>query len=239
MMLALWAMPLMAQEGTYMQARQAAIAGRTEEAVQLYCSLGEYKDAARKCAELRGGLANLSNRNEGNFQAGVKAFNARKFEQARYYFNEVTGPRYDLAQQFLNIRIPEAERTPPPPPKKVATKGEPKKDAKVEPPAPVAPEIETTLAAAVREYYSAKFEDAEKHFQAYLDSNGAKRGICQFYLGASRLTRFYLGGTRNEDSKLFVDAKTAFRAAAKTEGFRLPEQYMSPKILEVYKGVTQ
>ncbi|MFB3916565.1 MAG: hypothetical protein ACE14M_07540 [Terriglobales bacterium] len=31
---------------------------------------------------------------------------------------------------------------------------------------------------------------------------------------------------------------SAFRAASRTEGFRLPKQYVSPKIFEFYKGAT-
>jgi hypothetical protein len=268
-MLLVFVLPGAAQEGTYLQARQAAQQGRTEEAVNLFCSLGNYKDAAMQCVQLRSQLEGLSRRNEMNFQAGIRAFNEHKYDQARWYFDQVTGPRYQQAQEYLNVRIPAAERggggstgpvviTGPTDRKRTEHKDHKQQqttntggtgtttttttttgNTTTGTTTAVNSETESLLHTAIHEFYAGKLIDSEKHLEQYLNANGSRRGICEFYLGASKLTRFYLRGTRNEDSQLVAEAQNAFRVAAKTEGFRLPSQYVSPKILEVYRGVTQ
>ena len=94
------------------------------------------------------------------------------------------------------------------------------------------------LAKGIREFYQGLFEKAETHISDYLDVNGSKTGLSQFYMGASKLTRFYLGGER--DAGLKRDADAAFRLAKKTSGFNPPgESYLSPKILKAYQDVSQ
>ncbi|MFB3812856.1 MAG: hypothetical protein ACE14L_02000 [Terriglobales bacterium] len=262
--------PLFAQEGIYQQGRQAMNQGRTEEAINAFCSLGEYKDAAQYCARLRAQLENLNRGNEANFQSGVRAFQQGNYDLARRYFDQVTGPRYEEAQQYLNVRIPAAmrggggqpqvttpaatitfpknsaipavsakkpEKITPPPIKEPAKVAE--ITPEVTPPMTTATDADAALREGLRWFYAGRFNDAETSLQQYLDGGGSKRGVAEFYLGASRLSRFYLAGARNEDTPLFVQARTAFRHASKVEGFVVPEQYVSPKILEVYRSSVQ
>jgi hypothetical protein len=99
-------------------------------------------------------------------------------------------------------------------------------------------EADVMLAKGIREYYQGLFEKAETHISDYLDVNGSKTGLSHFYMGASKLTRFYLGGER--DAGLKRDADAAFRLAKKTSGFNPPgESYLSPKILKAYQDVSQ
>jgi TolA-binding protein len=269
--------PLFAQEGAYQQGRQAMNQGRTEEAIQDFCSLGGYKDAPQLCAQLRMQLENLNRANEANFQNGVRAFQQGNYEQARQYFDQVTGSRYNEAQQYLNSRIPAAMKggaanrapavTPPAVSAPAATISFPKNSAnpvvskkaaeKVSPPPPppikeeakseisaptttaVSADAEAALRDSLRSFYAGNFSDAETKLQAYIDGGGGKRGMAQFYLGASKLSRFYLAGARNEDTALLMQARTAFRQASKVEGFVLPEQYVSPKIVELYRNSVQ
>lgn len=99
-------------------------------------------------------------------------------------------------------------------------------------------EADVMLAKGIREYYQGLFEKAEVHITDYLDVNGSKTGLSHFYLGASKLTRFYLQGAK--DSGLKRDAEAAFRLAKKTSGFRPPgESFLSPKILKAYQDVSQ
>jgi hypothetical protein len=99
-------------------------------------------------------------------------------------------------------------------------------------------EADVMLAKGIREFYQGLFEKAETHISDYLDVNGSKTGLSQFYMGASKLTRFYLGGER--DAGLKRDADAAFRLAKKTSGFNPPgESYLSPKILKAYQDVSQ
>jgi hypothetical protein len=63
--------------------------------------------------------------------------------------------------------------------------------------------------------------------------------LSQFFLGASLLSRYYLGGERSDDRRLLDEAKNAFKRAKSAPGFNPPaEKYVSPKILKVYQEVT-
>ncbi len=96
-------------------------------------------------------------------------------------------------------------------------------------------EADVMLAKGIREFYTGMYEDAEVHIKDYLAANGSKTGLAQFYLGAIRVTRYYLAGAGDSDKKLLADATTAFRAARQTAGFAPPDQHVvSPKILKVF-----
>ena len=95
-------------------------------------------------------------------------------------------------------------------------------------------EADVMLAKAIREFYQGEYEQSEVHIQDYLDVNGSKTALGYFYKGASKLTRYYLGGA--SDGKLMHDAQELFRNAKKTPGFAPPGQnYISPKILKVFE----
>lgn len=97
-------------------------------------------------------------------------------------------------------------------------------------------DADVMLTRAIGEFYSGRFDQAEVHIQDYLDVNGSKAGLSYFYLGVSKLTRYYLGGAQESDRKLLRDARDAFRQAKQSPGFQPPEKYVSPKILKVYSG---
>jgi len=100
-------------------------------------------------------------------------------------------------------------------------------------------EADVLLAKAITEFYQGLYTDAEVHIRDYLNFNGGKVGLSNFFLGASRLTRFYLNGARADDRRLYTDAQAAFRLAKQTGGFKAPdEKYLSPKILEAFAEVT-
>jgi tetratricopeptide (TPR) repeat protein len=99
-------------------------------------------------------------------------------------------------------------------------------------------EADVMLAKGIREYYQGLFEKAEVHIDDYLNVNGSKTGLSHFYMGASKLTRYYLNGEK--DSGLKRDAEAAFRLAKQTAGFKPPgESFVSPKILKAYQDVSQ
>ncbi|MGH9601753.1 MAG: hypothetical protein ACRD24_05130 [Terriglobales bacterium] len=100
-------------------------------------------------------------------------------------------------------------------------------------------EADVLLASAIGEFYKGSYEDAEFHIRLYLENNGGKAGLGQFYLGVSRLTRYFLRGAKPDDRKLMDDGIAALKVAKKTSGFRAPgEQYLSPKILKLYQDAT-
>ncbi|MGH9669553.1 MAG: hypothetical protein ACRD3A_05505, partial [Terriglobales bacterium] len=92
-------------------------------------------------------------------------------------------------------------------------------------------EADVLLASAIGEFYKGSYEDAEFHIRLYLENNGGKTGLGQFYLGVSRLTRYFLRGAKPDDRRLMDDGLSALKLAKKTSGFKAPgEQYLSPKI---------
>ncbi|MGH9530879.1 MAG: hypothetical protein ACRD2Q_00700, partial [Terriglobales bacterium] len=100
-------------------------------------------------------------------------------------------------------------------------------------------EADVLLATAIGEFYKGSYEDAEFHIRLYLENNGGKAGLGNFYLGVSRLTRYFLRGAKPDDRRLMDDGLTALKAAKKTSGFKAPgEQYLSPKILKLYQDAT-
>lgn len=100
-------------------------------------------------------------------------------------------------------------------------------------------EADVMLAKAIREFYTGLYEQSEVHIRDYLDAQGSKIGLSQFYLGASLLSRYYLGGEQPHERRLLDEAKSAFQRAKSASGFKPPaEKYISPKILKVYQEVT-
>lgn len=98
-------------------------------------------------------------------------------------------------------------------------------------------EADVMLAKAIREFYQGEYEQSEVHIQDYLDVNGSKTALGYFYKGASKLTRYYLGGS--EDAHLMKEAQELFRNAKKVPGFKPPGQnYVSPKILKVFEATS-
>jgi len=96
-------------------------------------------------------------------------------------------------------------------------------------------EADFMLAKGINEFYRQEFESAETHIRDYLDGAGSKTGLANFYLGASKLTRYILGGQQQDDHKLLVQAEDNFRNAKKVEGFAPPEKFVSPKIVKKYQ----
>jgi hypothetical protein len=97
-------------------------------------------------------------------------------------------------------------------------------------------EADVMLVKAIREYYQGQYDDAEVHIKDYLNVNGSKAALANFYLGASKITRYYLGGEQPHDKKLLADAQDQFRLAKKAGGFTPPgQEVISPKILKAYE----
>jgi hypothetical protein len=118
-------------------------------------------------------------------------------------------------------------------------------------PAIAAPGTNPELMHGIRAYYDGDYLAAEKALAAQSARSGPPSGMAAFFLGASRLSRLYLQGGNGvpdapdvgalgwKDETLLNAARDAFRQAAKTEGFVVPEPYVSPKIVETYKSVSR
>jgi len=76
-----------------------------------------------------------------------------------------------------------------------------------------------------RVFTSRNLRALRPHIRDYLDGAGSKSGLANFYLGASKLTRYILGGETAETiTKLLVQAEDNFRNAKKVQGFAPPEK---------------
>jgi Tfp pilus assembly protein PilF len=93
---------------------------------------------------------------------------------------------------------------------------------------------DTLLLDIVKTYYAGSYQDAEDRLKVYIYNNqGKKKGLANFYLGASMLTRYYLSG--GNDDTLRREAKNKFKAAKDVEGFKPPDKLVSPKIMKVFE----
>jgi hypothetical protein len=96
-------------------------------------------------------------------------------------------------------------------------------------------EEDPVLAAAINDFYSGNYSDANARLQNYVvQTKPAKPGLSQFYLGVIQATQYYLGGETNPN--LLQEAKRRFKEAKGVEGFVPPEKYISPKIMRVYQS---
>jgi hypothetical protein len=94
----------------------------------------------------------------------------------------------------------------------------------------------SSLASGIRAFYGENFVDAENSLRQYLAGTASGRGLGEFYLGASELTRSYLAGDNGGDQSLQVLAQQAFRQARQEANFVPPERYVSPKIIAAFEN---
>ena len=111
------ALPAMGQKKgvVYKLAETAAVAGKIEDAQRLYCQVAEmdpeYKNAKMLCAVMTQELEKESKNNEERFKLGVKSFNEGNYDAALHEFNNIRwGPRLKEAQEYLNVKIPQARK---------------------------------------------------------------------------------------------------------------------------------
>ena len=93
-------------------------------------------------------------------------------------------------------------------------------------------EADTLLGKGITEFYTAQFDDALIDLRNYLQFKGEKVGLANFYIGALKATQYHLAGA--SDQKYLEAALAAFKAAKKAPKFKVPEKYVSPKIMEMY-----
>ena len=95
-------------------------------------------------------------------------------------------------------------------------------------------ESDTLLAKGITEYYTGNFDDAYSDLRSYLQFKGEKMGLANFYLGALKATQYHLGG--GTEQKALEAANNFFKAAKKSPKFKVPERYVSPKIVSMYNN---
>jgi hypothetical protein len=96
---------------------------------------------------------------------------------------------------------------------------------------PAAGVLRMELAEGLEQFYAGNYAAAIQHLNEYAQSKGEKQPLAHFYLGASKLARFYLTGSEN--AGLQQDALKDL-AGAKQAGFTAESEEVSPKILQAY-----
>jgi tetratricopeptide (TPR) repeat protein len=91
------------------------------------------------------------------------------------------------------------------------------------------------LAEGLDQFYSGDYASASQHLDAYARASTENQPLVRFYLGASKLARFFLTGS--EDASLRQDAMNDLKIA-KQAGFNADGQDVSPKIMQAYKDLT-
>jgi tetratricopeptide (TPR) repeat protein len=99
---------------------------------------------------------------------------------------------------------------------------------------PRAGALKMKLVEGLDQFYSGDYVASAEHLEDYVQGNGEKQALAHFYLGASKLARFYLTG--NSDDALRQDALKNFKDA-KQAGFKAEAQEVSPKIMQAYRDL--
>jgi tetratricopeptide (TPR) repeat protein len=87
------------------------------------------------------------------------------------------------------------------------------------------------LLLGLDQFYSGDYVSAIQQLQDYSRTGTQKQPLARFYLGASKLARYFVTGS--EDSALQQDALNDLKIA-KQAGFKTTNQDISPKLLEAY-----
>jgi outer membrane biosynthesis protein TonB len=95
-----------------------------------------------------------------------------------------------------------------------------------------------TLAQAIRDFYSFKYQDAESGLTDYLSSTTARsRGAAYFYLGATRLSIQVMETSSQKVETILnnPNVQKSFKQA-RDEHYQPVEKYVSPLILRAWRG---
>ena len=88
------------------------------------------------------------------------------------------------------------------------------------------------LEQGISAFYAGNYDDADMYLSAYAEETNQRQDLVHFYLGASKISRFFLEG--GQDRSLRDEAVAEFRLA-KQQGFKASNQDVSPKILKAYE----
>lgn len=177
------------------------------------------------------------------YEKAVAAFDQNDFESAKTLFRRVTGSEKTNAADYLD-KVERYTRA-----MKQAAKaaGESKLDdarssyqaaAQIKPDGPGNPQQEAALLdlrQGITEFYEGNYADADRHLAAYANESDQKSELAHFYLGASKMSEYFLAGGQNP--VLRDEAVNDFRVAKKA-GFPTQDLDVSPKILKAYEQVS-
>jgi hypothetical protein len=95
------------------------------------------------------------------------------------------------------------------------------------------------LTSAIRYFYRARFDDAQRALRDYLKSPTAQSpGVAYFYLGAALLEQSMLEAPRSSWQGPSADAQSAFKEARKAN-YNPVRAYVSPPLLKIWDSTGQ
>jgi hypothetical protein len=96
------------------------------------------------------------------------------------------------------------------------------------------------LASAIRYFYHARFDDAQRALRDYLKSpkTAQSPGVAYFYLGAALLEQSMLETPRSSWQEHSADAQSAFKEARKAN-YNPVRAYISPPLLKIWDSTGQ
>lgn len=165
-----------------------------------------------------------------NFNAGLRLAQRRKYRQALQ--------RYTAAQKIkedgpweIEAKIAQLQR-------EIAPEIGPR-NSQPQVDKPQSSSDDQKLVEAMSNYCRGNYQRAENDLSGY-EGQGPKKALALFYLGASKLARYYLAGEPKDQGAVYQEAIASFRNAKQSaRDFRPPEQYVSPRIIKVFNEVTQ
>ena len=176
------------------------------------------------------------------FDKAQAAFNNNQFDLARSLFRNLTADLKPAAEEYLDkisrfqSAMSQGEQM------KKASKYEEARTAfadaaAIKPDGPGNPQAriwEMELTQGLDQFYSGDYVSAAQHLESYSEKSTAKLPLARFYLGASKLARFYITGS--EDTSLQQEALNDLKSA-KQLGYNPDAKEVSPRIVRVYSDL--
>jgi outer membrane protein assembly factor BamD (BamD/ComL family) len=204
----------------------------------------------RELAELKPDLPDISKPSQAEvparrdtkspLAAATAAYDSNDFVHAAQLFQNVTGSDQGKAKQFMQqiekyqFFMKQAEqflrRS-----KYDQARANYQEAARIKADGPGDPSTQAILMdleQGISAFYSGNYDDADTYLAAYAQEATQRQDLAHFYLGASKISRFFLEG--EQDHSLREDAIAEFRIA-KQQGFNASSQDISPKILKTYQ----
>jgi len=94
---------------------------------------------------------------------------------------------------------------------------------------------EQLLRAGLTAYFHGDLPEAESNLTSYINLNGERDALAYFFRGATRASVYYLSGETDASAK--SNALEDFRTLKQRHrDFQLPEKYVSPRVISLFKG---
>jgi tetratricopeptide (TPR) repeat protein len=177
------------------------------------------------------------------YDKAVAAYDQSDFEGAKKLFRRVTGSDKTNAADYLDkieryARAMREAAKAASASKLDAARSSYQEAAQIKPDGPGSPQQEAAmldLRQGVTEFYEGNYAEADRHLAAYANESNQKTDLAHFYLGASKMSEYFLAGGQNP--VLRDEAVNDFRVAKKA-GFPTHDLEVSPKILKAYEDVS-